>query len=295
MSAQDRRVSRADRSPGARTFRHASLLATVLILPAWAPRVTCAEEQPLWEFGVGAGALVFNDYRGADTTHVYPLPLPYFIYRGKLLESDREGLRGKLFHQDWVELNLSVNGTTPVRNNSARAGMPDLRPTLEIGPSLNFHLWRAADRRLQLDLRLPARAAFTIEARPSGIGGYFAPNLSLDIAQYAGPQGWKLGLLAGPLFAQHRYDDYFYGVAPQYAAPDRPAYEAPGGYAGTQTLISLSRHFPSYWFGAYLRHDTLDGASFAASPLVKRSSYWSGGFGFAWMLSRSQRLVESRD
>lgn len=296
MPAQDRRVSEAERSPRVRAFRYVGRIATaLLILSASVPREGSAEQQPLWEFGLGAGVLLFNDYRGADTTHVYPVPLPYFIYRGKLLEADREGLRGKLFHQHWVDLTLSVNATTPVRNNSARSGMPDLRPTLEIGPSLNAHLWRSADRRLQLDLRLPARAAFTIEARPSGIGWYYGPHLNLDIAQYAGPEGWKLGLLAGPLFAQHRYDNYFYGVAPQYAVPGRPAYDAPGGYAGTQTLISLTRRFPDYWFGAYLRHDSLDGASFAESPLVKRSSYWSGGLGFAWMLSRSQRMVESRD
>jgi len=42
--------------------------------------------------------------------------------------------------------------------------MPDLRSTLEVGPSLNVHLWRSADTRLKLDVRLPARAAFTIEA-----------------------------------------------------------------------------------------------------------------------------------
>lgn len=284
------------RRPGTRSVRYAGrAAAALLIFSACAPRATLAEQQPLWEFGLGVGALVFNDYRGADATHAYPIPLPYFIYRGKILESDRDGLRGKLFRQDRVELTLSVNGTTPVRNDSARSGMPDLRPTLELGPSLNAHLWRSTDRRLKLDLRLPARAAFTIEARPSGIGWYFAPHLNLDVAQYAGPDGWKLGLLAGPLFAQRRYDDYFYSVAPQYAAPGRPAYQAPGGYAGTQTLISLTRRFPGYWFGAFLRHDSLDGASFAESPLVKRSSYWSGGFGFAWMIGRSQHLVETPD
>jgi outer membrane protein len=294
VSAPNRRVNESRRRAGA--LRHAGrIAAALLILAAAAPRAGFAEQQPLWEVGLGVGALVFNDYRGADTVHAYPVPFPYLIYRGKLFESDREGLRGKLFHQEWVDLNLSVNATTPVRNNSARAGMPDLRPTLEIGPSLNAHLWRSADRRLKLDLRLPARAALTIEARPSGIGWYYAPHLALDIAQYAGPHGWKLGLLAGPLFAQQRYDQYFYGVAPQYAAPGRPAYAPPGGYAGTQTLISLTRRFPGYWFGAYLRHDSLDGASFAESPLVKRSSYWSGGLGFAWMLSRSTRLVESGD
>jgi outer membrane scaffolding protein for murein synthesis (MipA/OmpV family) len=260
-----------------------------------APAAALTEQQPLWEFGLGAGVLIFNDYRGANTTHVYPLPLPYFVYRGKFLESDREGLRGKLFKEDWIELNLSVNATTPVRNDSARAGMPDLRSTLEIGPALNAHLWRSADRRVKLDLRLPARAAFTIEASPRGIGWFYAPHLNLDLAQFAGPAGWKLGLLAGPLFAERRYDDYFYSVAPQYAAPGRAAYVAPGGYAGTQMLVSLTRRYSTCWVGAYLRHDTLAGASFEASPLVIRDRYWAGGIGVAWMIASSKRLVESTD
>jgi outer membrane protein len=273
--------------------RRALLLAAALAAAAAAP--SPAEEKPLWELGLGTGLLVFNDYRGADTTHAYPLPIPYFVYRGTFLKSDHDGVRGELFDQDVVELNLSVNATTPVRNDSARHGMPDLRSTLEIGPALDVHLWRSADRRLKLDLRVPARAAFTIEASPRMIGGFLAPNISLDIAQYRGEYGWKLGLLAGPLFADRRYDEYFYSVAPQYATTGRPAFAAAGGFAGTQTLVSLTRRYATYWIGAYLRHDSLVGASFAESPLVRRDSYWSGGFAVTWMIRQSSRLVESED
>ena len=285
-------MSHRRRRAGLRVLSRVAPAAALIVL-ASLPRAARPAEQPLWEFGLGVGALVFNDYRGADTTHAYPVPVPYFLYRGKFLESDRDGLRGKLFHQDRIELNLSVNATTPVRNNSARAGMPDLRPTVEIGPSLNAHLWRSADSRAKLDLRLPARSAFTVEAHSHGIGAFFAPHLNLDLAQSAAPAGWKLGLLAGPLFAQRRYDDYFYSVAPQYVTPTRPAYAAPGGYAGTQALVSLTRRFPEHWIGAYLRHDSLGGAAFAGSPLVKRDSYWSGGLAYVWMIGASQRLVES--
>lgn len=291
MSAEGRRV-RHERG-ALRRLRSTALGALAIAAAGALP--ARADPLPLWEVGMGAGALVFNDYRGANTTHAYPVPVPYLVYRGKFLESDHNGVRGKLFHQDRIELTLSVNATTPVRNNSARAGMPDLRPTLEIGPSLDAHLWRSADRRLLLDLRLPARAAFTLEASPRGIGWFYAPHLSLDVAQYAGPHGWKLGLLAGPLYAQRRYNDYFYSVAPQYAVPGRPAYEAPGGYAGTQALVSLSRRFPSYWVGLYLRHDSLAGASFEASPLVKSASYWTGGIGISWLIGKSSHLVEAED
>ena len=50
------------------------------------------------------------------------------------LQADRSGLKTKLFNQDRVEFNFSLNATTPVRDNSARQGMPELRSTVEIGP-----------------------------------------------------------------------------------------------------------------------------------------------------------------
>ena len=265
----------------------AAAAAAAISLPAH------AEEKPLWEFGLGAGVLAFNDYRGAATTHAYPVPIPYLVYRGKFFKSDRNGIRRILVGRYRVELNLSVNGTTPVRNDSARSGMPDLRPTLEVGPQLEAHLWRNTDERVKLDLRVPLRASFTVEAVPHVVGVFLAPNVNLDIGQHPGTYGWKLGLLAGPLFADRRYDGYFYGVAPQYASAGRPAYTAAGGYAGTQVLAALTRRYPSYWLGAFVRYDTLAGASFAASPLVKRDSYWTAGVAAAWIIRRSTRLADS--
>jgi len=254
-----------------------------------------AEQKPLWEFGLGIGAIAFVDYRGSDTTHVYPVPVPYFVYRGKFLEANHNGLKGKLFDQDRVELNISMNATTPVRNSSARHGMPDLRPTVEIGPSLEVHVWRSLDERVKFDVRTPLRAAFTIELSPRFTGWFFAPHFSVDIKDVGGSRGWNLGLLTGPLFADSRYDNYFYTVAPQFATADRPRYQAGGGYAGMQMLAALSKRYSSYWTGAYARYDTLSGATFQSSPLVKRNSYWSAGLGVAWMIGQSKHLVEAED
>lgn len=53
-----------------------STLSALAALAALAAGTTHAEEKPLWEVGLGAGFLVFNDYRGAATTHVYPVPVP---------------------------------------------------------------------------------------------------------------------------------------------------------------------------------------------------------------------------
>jgi len=280
-----------------RAIRVAVLILGSIIAAALAAAVTPvrADTEPLWEFGLGAGVLVLNDYRGADTTHLYLLPVPYFVYHGTLLKADRDGVRETLLNQERVELNISVSATPPVRSNAARAGMPDLRPTVEIGPQLTVHLWHNADQRLKLDLRVPARAAFTVEAVPQYVGTFLAPNIGIDVAEVPGAGGWKFGLLAGPLFASQRYDDYFYTVAPQYATLARPAYQAPGGYAGAQIVASLTRRYPSFWIGAYVRHDSLTGASFEASPLVQRDSYWSTGLAVTWIIRQSTQLVRSEE
>jgi len=267
----------------------AALLAVCCALPAH------AKEVPLWEVGLGAGAIAFEDYRGSNTTHAYPLPVPYVVYNGKFLKADRDGVRGTLFNQNWLEINLSFNLTTPVRNDRERSGMPDLRSTVEIGPSFDFHLFRSDNRRVKFDLRMPLRYAATVESSPRIIGWTFSPRFNVDLRDPFGLPGWNLGLLAGPLFADHRYHDYFYSVAPQFATLSRPEFQAKGGYAGTQTLAALSKRYPKFWVGAYMRYDTLAGAAFVDSPLVQRKSYWTAGFGFAWMIRKSSQIVEIPD
>jgi MipA family protein len=281
------------RAPKA-TRRRGMLAAALLAAACFAAR-TQAKEEPLLEYGLGVGAIAFEDYRGSNTTHAYPLPIPYLVYNGKFLKADREGVRGTLFNQEWVELNLSGNLTTPVRNDRERSGMPDLRSTLELGPSLDFHLARSDDAHIKFDLRMPLRTAVTVEASPKFIGWTFTPRFALDVVDPFGQAGWNAGILVGPLFADRRYHDYFYSVAPQYATASRPAYQATGGYAGTQAITSLSKRFPRYWVGAYVRYDTLSGAAFADSPLVQRNSYWSAGFGISWMIHRSTQMVEVPD
>jgi outer membrane scaffolding protein for murein synthesis (MipA/OmpV family) len=261
------------------------------------PGLAAGAAQPLWEFGFGAGAVVFNDYRGANAVHAYPLPLPYLLYRGQFLRADRDGVRGLLFNRRYVEIELSVNATPPVFSSRGgpRAGMPNLDSTLEFGPALQWHVWRNPNQRLRFDVRLPLREAVTIAAPPRAIGAVFAPQLNLDCLGSGALAGWNLGLLAGPLYAQRRYHEYFYAVAPQYANASRPAYEPAGGYSGSQALLATSRRFGAYWVGAYLRHDWLAGAAFVDSPLVQRRNYWAGGVGFAWMIRASSTMVERDD
>lgn len=273
------------------------VFALVVALMVGASSCACAEEKPLWEAGLGIGAVSFPDYRGSDRTQTYVLPVPFFVYRGEFLKADRNGVRGRFFDSDRVELNVTLGASAPVdsKDNPTRLGMPNLKPTVEMGPSLDITLWRASDRRAKLDFRLPLVTGVTIESSPRSTGLQFSPRLNLDLQDPAGLTGWNLGLVAGPLFGDRRQHQYFYSVAQQYATPDRPAYEAHSGYAGAQFLAAVSKRFPSFWVGGFVRYDTLSGAVFGDSPLVKRSNYLAGGIAAAWIFGESSRLVEVTD
>lgn len=264
---------------------------------AVAPIAGRAESLPLWELGVGVGALRLNDYRGSDHWRSYVLPVPLVIYRGERLKADRNGVRGMLVDTDRFELSLSAGATPPVgRGNGAREGMPNLKPTLELGPLASLTLWRSDDRMRKLDLRLPLRAAMTLDRHPAYEGWVFAPNLNLDLFEVgATPEhrGWNVGVLVGPEFASRRQNDYFYGVAPAFATPTRPAYDARGGYGGMRALVSVTRRFAQTWVGAYVRRDTLHGAVFEDSPLVRSRAYNAFGVAVTWVLGASSTQVDA--
>jgi len=256
-----------------------------------------AELKPLWELGLGAGAVSFPDYRGSDQRQTYLLPTPYFVYRGDFLRSDRKGLRGVFVDSERFELNLSLSGSVPVDSdgNEARRGMPDLRPTVELGPSLDISLWKSADHRYALDLRLPVRWALRVGGSPRDVGLVFSPRLNLDVLDPAGFADWRLGMLAGPIYTDRRNNAYYYDVADQFATAERPAYASSGGYAGSQFLVALSKRYPRYWVGFFARYDTLRGAVFDDSPLVRSKSMFAAGLAISWIIGESATLVEDEE
>jgi outer membrane scaffolding protein for murein synthesis (MipA/OmpV family) len=279
------------------SLRRRLVSRAMLLLAGLSAGNAFADEKPLWELGIGMSALSFPDYRGSDESSFFAIPFPYVVYRGTFFKADKDGIRGAFFDNDRVELNVSVGASVPVSSddNRARQGMPDLQPTVELGPSLDLNLWRTQDRRYKLDLRLPVRAAVTVIGGMDYVGWEFSPRLALDVSDVAGLAGWNLGLLAGPMYGSERSHDYFYSVAPQYASADRPAFDADAGYAGAQFLMSVSKRYPKYWLGAFVRWDILNGAAFADSPLVRSENYFAAGVGIAWILKESSTLVEADD
>lgn len=270
--------------------------ASVVLVAVLSPNAGAAEK-PLWELGAGVGVVHFPAYRGSDEGRQWVLPVPYLIYRGEFLKADRKGIRGTLFDSERVELSLSLAASPPVSSDrvDAREGMPDLRPTVEVGPSLDVELWKSVDERRRLGIRVPLRAAVTLESSPRSIGWQFTPQLNLDWRDPGVFRGWTLGLVAGPIFGDRRQHRYFYEVDTRFATPARPEFEAHGGYAGVQFLAAVTKRYPSWWIGGFVRYDNLAGATFVDSPLVKTRHYVAAGVAVTWVIDESSRRVEVDD
>lgn len=274
-------------SPALRHTTLAAVLACGLLL---ASNSANAVDRPLWELGLGVAGLRIPTYRGSAQSHNWLLPAPYVVYRGRIFRADRDGLRARLFDTDKVDLDISVAGSAPTKSgdSDARRGMADLRPTFEIGPQLNVNLVRQPG--WKLDLRLPVRAAITLENRPQGVGWIATPHLNVDLI---GVGGWNVGVQAGPIFSSQRQHAYFYEVSAADATASRPAYHASGGYAGMKALTGISRRFDNTWVGAFVRYDNLSGARFVDSPLVTQRQQWAAGIAVSWVFATSERRVAS--
>ena len=250
-----------------------------------------SRELPLWEVGAGLFPSTFPAYRGAEDQVYYLLPFPYLVYRGDYLRVDREGLRARLFDTDRVQLNISLNASPPANSDDSKArdGMPDLDPTVEIGPSLNILLARMTDKH-KLKLRLPVRSVIATDLGGTEQAGWITyPHLELGSEDVFG--GWNSALSLGPLFGSGKFHAYYYAVDPQYATATRPAYLASGGYSGTQALATLSRRFNRVWMGGFIRYDNLSGAKFENSPLLETDHSLMAGIAIAWIFKQSSRTL----
>lgn len=267
------------------------------VLLALLPPAAWAQDKPLWEVGLSLTAIYAPDYPGANESRALALPLPFFIYRGDRLRADRDGARAELFETEVIELSFSLGLGLPVRagGNEARSGMEPLATVVELGPALNLTLARWDNRRHDLKLRLPVRAAFTVESPPRSIGGVFTPNVRLTLRNMPWAGGGDVRLSTGPAFASRAYHRHYYGVAPAQATAIRPAYDPAAGYSGWSAATSGVWEIDRLRVFTFVGADNLAGAAFADSPLVKRSGNVSVGFGVAYVFSASGARVGRDD
>lgn len=236
------------------------------------------------EAGVGVVTQTSADYRGAASYQTQGLPVPYFLYRGKIFKADRDGVRGDLVVQPWYELSMSVGASLNggADDSSLRQGMPALDSSIEFGPSLNFNLTGP-----HMDegwvLRFPVRAGITFSSSGLGFIGYvFDPNMAWRQPDLFA--GWEGTVTLGAMWADRKNHHYYYSVAPEYATEERPAYAAGAGYSGAFARLGLYREIDAWRIGLSMRYDNLSGAEFMDSPLVETDHYFSLSMGAVYRL-----------
>lgn len=244
------------------------------------------EQKGQWTFGVGIAAARFSHYLGSEQSRSVLLPFPYIHYQSKTTTIDRDGIkRNFLTGKNW-DITLSGSGEIRVESedNRARTGMPDLDWVLAIGPVLNYHL---KDDKSQ-SIRWHIRKAFTFDDGIESVG--WLSNLGLRQRFEMPDIQWGQADLTASvnlLYGSSKYNNYFYGVAPQYATATRAKYQADAGFAGSQlTLVySLKNHPNQDKFRAniFLRATNLNGSEFEHSPLVTQTTNVNFGVSYAWL------------
>lgn len=238
--------------------------------------VEARSEQPAYmEAGLGVVGQFVANYRGSSHYQVKALPVPYFLYYGRIIKSDGRGVRGDFVTGTRFELSLSLDGSLGGESDQwdLRRGMPELATSFELGPSLNLRLTG-----LNFDhgwsVNLPVRAVVAVDA--SGIehiGFLSAPRLTWRHPNLY--EQWRVSVGVGVVLANDDYHAYYYEVAPEYVTPHRPEYRAEGGYNGAFGRLALYKHFDSWRLAFALRYDNLSGTAFADSPLVETEHFAS--------------------
>lgn len=257
-------------------------------------------QRPLWELGLGGGGTYTPDYPSSDQNHLWAIPFPYAVYRGEFLHSDRRGgTRARFVKSASYEVNVSGTGGLPSSSaqNHAREDMPNLEWIGEFGPRLMFDLVTPNQGQNLFRLGLPVRAAFSSNFEHLRDQGFtFAPELLYDIPHVFGSPYDAFALLTTN-FTDRRFAGYFYGVKPDNAKPDRPAYTAKAGYLLTDLSMGLWLPIPSYdlKIAAFGSIKSLHGSANEKSPLYRQQFNASIGLVVIWVFAQSERTVVPED
>ena len=235
-----------------------------------------------WTFGVGMLAASLPHYAGSDQSKSIITPFPYIHYKSEKVTIDRSGIKGKLWQTDSVDLTLSGAGSIKVNSddNRARAGMSDLGWVGSVGPAVNWYLQK--DKNLFAQFAVRKAVAFDSDVEDIGWQSDLSLNWNSKPSSFG--QGKLVWAVRGRLmFADSKYNNYFYGVGANDVTAFRSAYDSDGGYAGSELQAGVSYKSDRWWAGVFTRYRQLNGATFEDSPLVLDKSNVSAGIAFAWL------------
>ncbi len=264
----------------------AAVRAGVVVLAFAAGRAVAGEAH--YRGGIGLALFLAPAYPASDSERFFVYPYPYWDYESPVLHLHHEHLRAKWAPDSPLSFGLGANGSPPAAAGSpaARAGMPALLPTFAIGPDVMYALaWHPGGLRTALGARVRYRFAVDSSFRITGVG-----TSASGFVEWHSPRGrtWPIVISLGPVFRSRGVNDYFFGVQAPYATAGRPAYGAPGGYAGVRLTGAISTRMGPIDIAFFARYRNYRGAVFAASPLMKASNTVIVGTAVVWVFLRSR-------
>ncbi|MGE5626219.1 MAG: MipA/OmpV family protein [Bacillota bacterium] len=275
-------------SSGRAALAAALALAAGIAPPAWADGAPTPVRSSL-DLGVGLGAVSFPAYPGSEEVRKLLIPFPYIVYHSTYLDVNRDQVRGKVLKDEHWSLDVDFGGQVQVKSADVqeRQGMPDRDWLGEVGPALRYFIWNGEEPGTHLDAVLPVRAAVSAQGLTITRRGWVTGPRLEGHEELQGP-GDRVDLDATLTadYVDRQFANYYYGVAPQFATTTRPAYDAPGGYAGWNLNLGFSWHHGDLVYGGFVAYTSLHGAAFQASPLVARANGLSMGFAVSWVIQR---------
>ena len=264
----------------------------VAVLLGCCPIVVSGQERPVWEIGVAGGGAYVPDYPASGQNQSTGLVLPYAMYRGDIIRADQDGVRGEVDLSRRLQFQIGVDASFSARSrdNPQRRGLPDLDYVVEVGPSLEYRLWRSGTQQLYAVAQW--RGAFAVGERGIADTGHaIEPQLVYRQRRWLGSRA-ELSISASSKFADRRFNGYYYDVPAAFVTPRRPAYRASGGYQ--QTALSSAIYWPLTPRLSIVTAQQLllhDGAANEGSPLFRNRINVAVGFGLAYSLLVSEQVA----
>ncbi len=260
-------------------------------------KLTVKSTKPLWEFGAGLFNVNYEDYIGSSQRRSLFIPRPFFIYRGEKFYIDRGRVGSQIDTNSSIDIDLSIGGYVPVNSasNVSRRGMPNLGLVLSPGISLIYNVARNEHKSIYFSM--PVQYAVELKSGDLNTLDFIANPRFTYIRRRAHHSGIYLtwSLSGGVYWQGEKYNQFYYGVEPRYALPNRPAYQAQGGYSGSHFNFNFNYYTANKWlFTLGGRYINMEKSVFDDSPLLDQSysliSYFSVVYIFAESIRKGYEL-----
>jgi MipA family protein len=244
---------------------------------------------PKYEFGLGYIYGDLPDYPGANESTIRAFPIPYFVYRGDVLQAEQGGLRTRFLRGAYYEYDFSFAGAFPANSsdNDARENMDDLGWMFEVGPQLKLFLYKSSLQ--NWTLRLPIRAVFSLDdGDVHGRGYSLSPNLQVSFPSFPFKRNvLSIGFTTD--FATQKTHQYFYDVKQKFVTADRTEYTSDAGLLGSSIDISLITSWQKFSLYVGAGVNFYGDAENKHSPLHLDNQTSSVSAGFIWSFYQSKQ------